>query len=65
MESSGCYAIKITKLFPLPNGVRLYILNNCYQPRLFDCRDVIEEVLGMPWKHTNSILDIFTNIDKF
>lgn len=61
----GCYAIKITKSFPLVNGIRLHIFNNSYSPRLFDCRDIIYDVLGHAWKHTNTILDIFESIDKF
>lgn len=57
--------LKINPSFPLENSVRLYLLDGCYQPKIFDTRDLIYEVLGQAWTYTNKLKDITDKIPTF
>ena len=42
------YTIRIGKNFPIA-GVRIYTLSNPFQPRIFDGRDLMYEIIGDVW----------------
>lgn len=57
--------IKINKSFPLENSLRLYLLDGDYQPRIFDTRDLIHEVLGDNWNHNHKLKNIIDAVSLF
>lgn len=57
--------IKINRSFPLENSLKLYLLDGCYQPKIFDTRDLVYEVLGEAWNYTNKLKDITDQITFF
>ena len=57
--------IKINKSFPLENSLRLYLLDGDYQPKIFDTRDLIHEVLGDSWNHNHKLKNIIDAISSF
>ncbi len=64
-EESNLYVLKIGRSFPLENSVRLYMLEGNYQPKVFDTRDIMQEVMGKVWKYSVSLKQIMEQIPAF
>ena len=64
-EESNSYVLKIGRSFPLENSVRLYILEGNYQPKVFDTRDIMHEVIGKVWTYSVSLKQIIDQIPTF
>ena len=56
--------LKITKSFPLPLSVKLYLLDGQYQPKVFDTRNFVMEALGSEWNVTHTLRDVVRGIPK-
>jgi len=41
------------------------LLDGCYQPKIFDTRDLVYEVLGEAWNYSNRLKDIIDSIPLF
>jgi len=57
--------LKISRSFPLDNSVRLYLLDGAYQPKIFDTRDLMREVLGKPWSYNIMLKEIIDCVSSF
>jgi hypothetical protein len=40
------YLIKVSPAYPLPNSIRVQLLEGPFQPRLSDCRDLLGTIMG-------------------
>lgn len=49
----------------MDNSVRLYLLDGAYQPKIFDTRDLMREVLGKPWSYNIMLKEIIDCVSSF
>lgn len=46
------YALRVSRNFPLPDSVRLHLLDGGFQPKVSDCRDFFLDVMGKKYDCT-------------
>ena len=57
--------IKIGKFFPV-DGIRLYLLDGCFQPKIYDTRDLMYEVIGSAWSfEAHRLKNIIEKLPEF
>lgn len=49
----------------MDNSVRLYLLDGAYQPKIFDTRDLMREMLGKPWSYNIMLKEIIDSVPSF
>ena len=59
------YAIKISKSFPLAHSLKIHLLHGALQPRISDCRDLFEEIMGKPYNYSIHLSELLDPILKF
>lgn len=57
-QTESKYVIRISKSFPLRNSLRVHLLDGAVQPRLCDCRDFFQDIMGAEYAYPTHFLDL-------
>jgi ubiquitin-protein ligase len=56
--------IRVGRSFPV-SGVHLHLLDGCFQPKIYDTRNLVYEVLGESWSYEWRLRDIIDRLGPF
>jgi hypothetical protein len=59
------YVLRVGRSFPLPNSLRIHLLDGAFQPKVSDCRDFYRAVMGREYDHGTAFLDVVEALVKF
>jgi hypothetical protein len=58
------YVIAINRCYPLRNSVRIHLLDGAVQPRVCDCRDFFEDIMGREYSYSIHFVDMLEQLIK-
>lgn len=59
------YVLRVGRSFPLPNSVHIHLLDGAFQPKVSDCRDFYQAVMGRQYEFSTIFLDILKSLVRF